>query len=105
MRSLKCALCTALQFVLSDCIIVPSLRVAQQLKSSSGFSRFRFVTLEGERLQHSGIYSIDFGAATAGAAATGRMHALQHEELLRRAEEVSSQLHKIDVLEVGNPMP
>lgn len=89
------------EFVLSDCIIVPSLHVAQQLKSSPGFSRYRFVTLEGERLQHSGVYSIDSSAATAATTA-GRMHVLQHEELLRRAEDVNSQLHKIDALESGS---
>ncbi|KAL8272085.1 hypothetical protein Esti_004020 [Eimeria stiedai] len=89
------------EFVLSDCIVVPCLRVAQQLKSSSSFSRFRFVTLEGERLQHSGIYSIDNGAAATAATAVARMHLLQHDELLRRAEEVSSQLQKIDALETG----
>lgn len=95
----KAVMCADPQFVLSDCIVVPSLHVAQQLKSSGEFSRFRFVTLEGERLQHSGVYSIDTGAATP-ATATGRMHVLQHEELLRRAEEVNSQLHKLETLEV-----
>lgn len=78
--------------------MVPSLHVAQHLKSSGSFGRFRFVTLEGERLQHSGIFSIENGYAVA--AASGRMHALQHDELLRRAEEVTAELQKIDILEV-----
>ncbi|XP_026193760.1 structural maintenance of chromosomes protein 1A [Cyclospora cayetanensis] len=90
------------EFVLSDCIVVPSLIVAQQLKATPAFSKFRFVSLEGERLQHSGVYAIDSGAATAAIPnATGRMHALQHDELLRRAEEIHKELHKIDILESG----
>ncbi|CDJ52806.1 chromosome segregation protein smc1, putative [Eimeria brunetti] len=92
------------EFVLSDCIVVPSLLIAQQLKNSH-FSRYRFVTLEGERLQHSGVFSIDAAAAApaaAAAAAAGRMHAKQHSELLQRAEEVAAELHKIDALESGS---
>ncbi|KAL8432916.1 hypothetical protein Efla_006717 [Eimeria flavescens] len=88
------------EFVLSDCIVVASLHVAQQLKATSGFSNFRFVTLEGERLQHSGIYSVDSGVATA-ATSSNRMQIIQHDELLRRAEEVNSQLQKLDALETG----
>ena len=111
--------CGLLQFILSDCIVVPSLMIAQQLKNNI-FNRFRFVTLEGERLQHSGVFSIEAtagaaaataaaagaGAAAAAAAAAGRMQAVQHAELLRRAEEVAAELRKIDAIEVQlNPKP
>lgn len=88
--------------------MVPSLQVAHQLKfkeNNQAWRRFRFVTLEGEVLQRSGVFSFDVGGNALGggvaAAATAKAHKEQHEELLRRAEGVRLRLQNLDALEVG----
>ncbi|PHJ21669.1 smc n terminal domain-containing protein, partial [Cystoisospora suis] len=105
------------EFLLSDCIIVPSLEIAQELKygssssssSSSGRSKrtsqsplqkYRFVTLDGEKLQRGGVISFDVGGLTGRLAA--RWEAGEQHRLLERVERVKEQLQTLDNAEATN---
>lgn len=102
------------QFLLSDCIIVPSLEVAQELKygepasssrskrtaQTTSLQRYRFVTLDGEKLQRGGIISLDVGGLTGRLVA--RWEAEEQIRLLERVERVKDQLQTLDNAEVSN---
>ncbi|PFH32181.1 RecF/RecN/SMC N terminal domain-containing protein [Besnoitia besnoiti] len=95
------------EFLLSDCIIVPSLAIAQELKFGASqasarplLHRYRFVTLDGEKLQCGGVISFDLGGLTGRLAA--RWEAQQQERLVERLERVKEQLHTLENAETTN---
>ncbi|CBZ51041.1 xenopus 14s cohesin smc1 subunit, related [Neospora caninum Liverpool] len=87
------------EFLLSDCVVVPSLAVAQELKFGRGSAgaalhRYRFVTLDGEKLQRGGVISFDLGGLTGRLAA--RWEAQQQDRLVERVEKVKEQLRTLE---------
>ncbi|KFG62590.1 RecF/RecN/SMC amine-terminal domain protein [Toxoplasma gondii RUB] len=90
------------QFLLSDCLIVPSLAVARELRfgrAHASVEKYRLVTLDGEKLQRGGVIAFDLGGLTGRLAA--RWEAQQQDRLLERVEKVREQLQALEHAEVG----
>ncbi|KFH08834.1 RecF/RecN/SMC N terminal domain-containing protein [Toxoplasma gondii VAND] len=85
------------QFLLSDCLIVPSLAVARELRfgrAHASVEKYRLVTLDGEKLQRGGVIAFDLGGLTGRLAA--RWEAQQQDRLLERVEKVREQLQALE---------
>ncbi|KEP60197.1 UNVERIFIED_CONTAM: RecF/RecN/SMC N terminal domain-containing protein [Hammondia hammondi] len=85
------------QFLLSDCLIVPSLAVARELRfgrAHAAVEKYRLVTLDGEKLQRGGVIAFDLGGLTGRLAA--RWEAQQQDRLLERVEKVREQLQALE---------
>lgn len=107
----------AFEFLLSDCVIVPTLAVAQQLKyghsdvpavaaagadalGSKLMRQYRMVTLEGEKLLRNGVIAFEAGGVVARLAA--RWESQQQQRLTDRLRNVQEQLEALEVAETTN---